>query len=114
MLAICYTYIEVFDVKYTYEENLKKLKIYLDEDIDMNSCKTLRTIVDGYMLRYSPDICELDMSDVKFMDSSGLGFIMGRYNLAKMLGCNIVVSNPDNNIKKLLKMYKCENGIRVV
>lgn len=101
-------------MKYTYEENMKKLKIELDEDIDMNSCRTLRTIVDGYIMRYSPNVCELDMSLVKFMDSSGLGFIMGRYNLAKMLGCNLVVTNPDNSIKKLLSMYKTENGIKVM
>ena len=101
-------------MKYTYEENSKKLKIDLDEDIDMNSCRSLRTIVDGYIMRYSPAICEIDMSNVKFMDSSGLGFIMGRCNLAKMLGCNLIVSNPDNSIKKLLSMYKMENGIKVM
>ena len=101
-------------MKYTYEESLKKLKIDLDEDIDMNSCRSLRTIVDGYIMRYSPSVCEMDMSNVKFMDSSGLGFIMGRYNLAKMLGCNLIVTNPDNNIKKLLAMYKTEDGIRVM
>lgn len=101
-------------MKYTYEENNKKLKIDLDEDIDMNSCRSLRTMVDGYIMRYSPSICEIDMSKVKFMDSSGLGFIMGRYNLAKMLGCNLIVSNPDSNIKKLLEMYKVENGIKVM
>lgn len=100
-------------MKYTYEENLKKLKIDLDEDIDMNSCRSLRTIVDGYIMRYSPSVCELDMSSVKFMDSSGLGFIMGRYNLAKMLGCELIVANPDNSIKKLLSMCKSENGIKV-
>lgn len=101
-------------MKYTYEENVKKLKIELDEDIDMNSCRSLRTIVDGYIMRYSPNVCEMDMTNVKFMDSSGLGFIMGRYNLAKMLGCNLIVSNPDNSIKKLLSMYKMEKGLKVV
>lgn len=101
-------------MRYAYEEEKKKLKIELDEDIDMDSCRSLRTIVDGYIMRYSPNICELDMSDVKFMDSSGLGFIMGRYNLAKMLDCNLIVTNPDNNIRKLLEMYKIENGIKVM
>jgi len=101
-------------MKYAYEETKKKLKIELEEDIDMESCRTLRTIVDGYIMRYSPNICELDMSLVKFMDSSGLGFIMGRYNLAKMLDCNLIVTNPDNNIRKLLEIYKIENGIKVI
>lgn len=101
-------------MKYAYEESKKKLKIELDEDIDMDSCRTLRMIVDGYIMRYSPSVCELDMSAVRFMDSAGLGFIMGRYNLAKMLDCNLIVTNPDNNIRKLLEMYKIENGIKVM
>ena len=101
-------------MKYTYEEKNKKLKIQLDEDIDMSSCRSLRTIVDGYIMKYSPSICELDMSQVNFMDSSGLGFIMGRYNLAKMLDCNLIISNVDSNIKKILALYKSENGIKVM
>lgn len=101
-------------MKHIYEENTKKLKISLEEDIDMNSCRTLRTIVDGYIMRYSPNVFEMDMSSVKFMDSSGLGFIMGRYNLSKMIGCNLVISNVDNSIKKLLSMYKIEDGIKVI
>ncbi len=101
-------------MKHTYEQERKKLKIELDEDIDMESCRSLRNIVDGYIMRYSPSVCELDMSQVKFMDSSGLGFIMGRSNLAKMLDCNLIVTNPDNNIRKLLEMYKIENGIKVM
>jgi len=101
-------------MKHTYEEKTKKLKISLDEDIDMNSCRTLRTIVDGYIMRYSPNVFEMDMASVKFMDSSGLGFIMGRYNLSKMIGCNLVISNADNNIKKILSMYKVESGIKVI
>lgn len=101
-------------MKYIYEEENKKLKINLNEDIDMESCRSLRTIVDGYIMKYSPIECELNMTNVKFMDSSGLGFIMGRYNLAKMLGCKLVVTNPDNSIKKLLKMYEDGKKIKVM
>ena len=98
-------------MKYAYNEKDKKLKIELDEDIDMNSCRSLRSIVDGYIIRYSPISCEINLEKVKFMDSSGLGFIMGRYNFAKMLGCNLIVTNPDESIKKLLQMY--ENGKKI-
>ena len=101
-------------MKYTYEEELKKLKISLDEDIDMNTCRSLRTIVDGYIMKYSPATCEIDMKEVKYMDSSGLGFIMGRCNLAKMLGCELFVVNPDNGIKKILKMYENQSRIKVM
>lgn len=90
---------------YTYDESRQKLKIILDEEIDVNSCKTLRTIIDGYIIRYSPKICELDLAKVPFMDSSGIGFIMGRQNLVNMLSCKFVLSNVSSNIKKMLELY---------
>ena len=93
-------------MKYTYDEIKNKLKIILDEDIDVNSCKTLRTIIDGYIMRYSPKVCEMDLEKVSFMDSSGIGFIAGRQNLAKMLDCKFVLSNANTNIKRIMQMYE--------
>ena len=101
-------------MKHAYDEKNKKLVIKLEEEIDMNSCKILRNIVDGYILKFSPDICELNMKKVDFMDSSGLGFVSGRYNLAKMLGCTLVVTSPNESVKKILNMSALSKCIKVV
>lgn len=63
-------------MKYKYDENENVLLVKLDEEIDMSSCKTIRNIIDGYILKYSPKECIFDLADVSFMDSSGLGLIM--------------------------------------
>ena len=101
-------------MKYTYEEEKNNLKIKLNEELDMNSCKVLRTIVDGYIMKYSPVSCELDMTEVKFMDSSGLGFIMGRYNLLNMLDASLVVYTGDGSIKKIINMSNLGEKIKVM
>ncbi len=101
-------------MKYTYEEEKNNLKIKLDEELDMNSCKVLRTIIDGYIMKYSPISCELDMTGVKFMDSSGLGFIMGRYNLLNMLDASLVVYTGDGSIKKIINMSNLGEKIKVM
>ncbi|MBR6689305.1 MAG: STAS domain-containing protein [Clostridia bacterium] len=95
---------------YTYDVNKQKLKVILDEEIDVNSCKTLRTIIDGYIMKYSPKVCELDLEKVPFMDSSGIGFIAGRQNLAKMLDCKFVLINANTNIKRIMQMYEKAKG----
>lgn len=95
---------------YTYDENKQKLRVSLDEEIDVNSCKTLRTIIDGYIMRYSPKIFEMDLAKVPFMDSSGIGFIAGRKNLANMLNCKFILCNVGNDIKKIMQMYEKANG----
>lgn len=99
---------------YEYDREKKKLKMIFDEDIDVNSCKTLRTIVDGYIMKYSPSVCELNMKNVSFMDSSGLGFVVGRYNLADMIGCKIIVTNTNASINKMLQLYEKTRNIQVV
>lgn len=101
-------------MKYTYEEEKSNLKIKLNEELDMNSCKVLRTIVDGYIMKYSPVSCELDMTEVKFMDSSGLGFIMGRYNLLNMLDASLVIYTGDGSIKKIISMSNLGEKIKVM
>lgn len=101
-------------MKYTYEEEKNNLKIKLDEELDMNSCKVLRTIIDGYIMKYSPISCELDMTEVKFMDSSGLGFIMGRYNLLNMLDASLVVYTGNGSIKKIINMSNLGEKIKVM
>ncbi len=96
---------------YTYDDSRSKLSIALDEEVDVNSCKTLRTIIDGYIMRYSPKVCELDLGKVSFMDSSGIGFVVGRKNLADMLNCKFNIVNANASVKKLLQLYdKAKRG----
>ena len=101
-------------MKCTYDEDKKRLNILLNEDIDMDSCRSLRTIVDGYMMKYSPSVCDMDLKSVTFMDSSGLGFIMGRYNLAKMLDCKLNIINANSSVKKILEMSDVRKYIKVM
>lgn len=98
-------------MKYNY--NGGSLKINLDEEVDMKACKTLRTVIDGYIMRYQPKEFVMDLSDVKFMDSSGIGLIIGRYNLIKFMDSNMVILNPTNNIKRILELSNISDKILV-
>ena len=53
-------------MKYNFKEDT--LNIDLDEELDMNTCKTLRTVIDGYIMKYQPKEFVFDLTDVKFMD----------------------------------------------
>lgn len=96
-------------MKYNYEEG--NLKIDLDEEIDMKACKTLRTIIDGYIMRYQPSNFIMDLSNVKFMDSSGIGLIMGRYNLIKFMDSKMIILNPTSSIKRVLELSNISDKI---
>ena len=45
-----------------------------------------------------------DFNQVTFMDSAGIGMLIGRYKVAKMLGSNIEMINVKPSIKKIFEM----------
>jgi stage II sporulation protein AA (anti-sigma F factor antagonist) len=96
-------------MKYKYEEG--NLNISLEEELDMKSCKVLRSLIDGYIMRYQPTEFVIDLSNVKFMDSSGIGLLMGRYNLIKLMNSNMTIVNPSNSIKKILEISNINRNI---
>ena len=96
-------------MKYKYEEG--NLNISLEEELDMKSCKMLRSLIDGYIMRYQPNEFVIDLSNVKFMDSSGIGLLMGRYNLIKLMNSNMTIVNPSNSIKKILEISNINRNI---
>lgn len=96
-------------MKYKYEGG--NLNINLDEELDMNSCKLLRTVIDGYIMRYQPKEFTMNLGSVKFMDSSGIGLIIGRYNLIKLLNSKMTILNPTNSVKRLIELSNIGKNI---
>jgi stage II sporulation protein AA (anti-sigma F factor antagonist) len=46
----------------------------------------------------------LDFNKVSFMDSAGIGMIIGRYKMIKMLGGELEIENATRNVRKVLEM----------
>ena len=91
-------------MKYVYKEEGKKLFVFLDEELVIHGCRTLRNIIDSYIIKYEPDEFIMDFSNVKFMDSSGIGLLLGRYNLVKLLDSKMTVVNVDSSIKRIIEL----------
>ncbi|MEG0614163.1 MAG: anti-sigma factor antagonist [Oscillospiraceae bacterium] len=71
-------------------------------DIDHHSAVDIRTEIDTEVQTFSPKILKLDFQRVGFMDSSGIGLVLGRYKLMQGLGGEITVVNTPNYIKKVM------------
>ena len=71
-----------------YETTLSDGVLYvrLLGEIDHHSAVNIRVSLDGEITRLVPKQTVLDLSEIEFMDSSGLGLIMGRYSLMQKLG----------------------------
>ena len=93
-------------VKILTEEN--KITAFLSGEIDHHIASALRNEIDLAIRENDPNILILDFAKVSFMDSSGIGLVMGRYKLMSELNGKVVVQNPPSHIKKVMKLSGIE------
>ena len=86
-----------------YEED-KLIVFKITDEIDDHSVQMLRRKVDYEIERYMPRKIVFDFDSVTFMDSAGIGLIIGRYKFAKMLGASLELSNLTGSVKKIFEM----------
>ncbi len=82
-------------------------------EIDHHSARWLRSDIDTAISDKSPEKLVLDFSGVSFMDSSGVGLVMGRYkNMAGRGGTVRLVNMPDyiQKVMELAGMDRLLNG----
>jgi stage II sporulation protein AA (anti-sigma F factor antagonist) len=76
----------------------------LSGEIDHHGAKPIREEIDEITQRLAPTELVLDFREVGFMDSSGIGLVMGRYQLMQELGGELRVTNLSSHIKKVMKL----------
>ena len=90
------------EIDYKKEDKLLIFKI--NEDIDECCVQKIRRRLDNEIERYMPKEIIFDFSNVSFMDSAGIGLLIGRYKLAEMLGGKVKISNINTTIRKIFEM----------
>ena len=86
------------------EKKEENMIAYLAGDIDHHNARKIREQVDFNAQSMSPSLLILDFKDVAFMDSSGIGLVMGRYKLMQSLGGELKITNASSHIKKVMKL----------
>lgn len=87
------------------------LTVFLSGDIDHHTSKKIRESIDNEMHRLMPTQLRLDFRDVHFMDSSGVGLVMGRYKTALVYGCHIFVVHMPPAVEKIMRISGLGNLI---
>lgn len=87
-----------------YKKEDKQLIFRLEEDIDECTVQKIRRKLDNEIERYMPKEVIFDFNNVSFMDSAGIGLIIGRYKLASMLGGKVQVANMGQPVRKIFEM----------
>lgn len=82
----------------------KSLTVILSGELDHHNAVRFRTKIDGLIQSKKPKILILDVEHIDFMDSSGLGLIMGRYHNVQEYGGKLILRNPSEAILKICRL----------
>ena len=90
------------DSKYIKEDKL--LVLEMTEEIDHHVAEKIRRKADDEITKYMPRKVVLDFNNVTFMDSAGIGMVLGRYKMINMLGGTLEMKNVNASIRKIFEM----------
>ncbi len=99
---------------FSYNKGDSSLSISFAGEMDSAECKKIKNVIDGYIIKYQPKKVYLDLKNVNFMDSSGIGLIMGRYKISKMLNSKMYILNPNEKVKKIINISSIDKIVEVV
>lgn len=86
----------------TFENSLIVFKLV--GELDEHSAESARRKMDDALLSNKYDGIIFDLSRLSFMDSTGIGVVIGRYKLARKYDKKTYVRHPSATVDKIFKM----------
>ena len=87
-----------------YTKEKRELVIKFSEEIDHHNCSVIKVKSDYEIQKYLPKKVVFDFKDVKFMDSSGIGMLIGRYKQIIRCGGCAEMKNVSRDVKRVFEM----------
>jgi anti-sigma B factor antagonist len=86
--------------------------VSLSGSVDVNSALELRNVVQG-LLKAGANIL-VDLSETKFIDSSGLSVFTKAYQISQDVGAQITLVSPQPPVRKVFKLTGFEKVFNIV
>ncbi len=80
------------------------LTVSICGELDHHAAKDLCRRIDDAIYQTPAKQVVLDLHAVRFMDSAGLGLILGRYRRLCDLDCPLILRNPNEQVQKILRL----------
>ena len=90
----------------------KQLVFEITEELDHHETENIRKRADYEIQRLMPKKVVFDFEKVNFMDSAGIGLILGRYKLINYYGGKLELINVNCKLEKIFEMSGLKRFIR--
>ncbi len=88
----------------TIESSGNLMVAYLIGELDHHTAGNIREQIDKAISYKKPTHLVLDFKNITFMDSSGIGLVMGRYRLMQNHKGSIEIKNVTPQTKKIMEL----------
>ncbi len=85
-----------------------RLFISIAGEVDHHSARALRERIDHRLYLYHPRECIISLGSVNFMDSSGLGLILGRVEICRHFSCTLRLVDVDERTLRIFSLAGME------
>lgn len=91
-----------------------RLCIRMPEEVDHHVSEEICRNADHVILESRVNQVVFDFEDTRFMDSSGIGILIGRYKLMSCFGGKVYVIHPDKQIRRMLEMSGMQKMVEIL
>lgn len=88
-----------------FKKSQDKLTVFLFGELDEYSSSSAREVIDRVLmdnLNFKKIV--FDLSGLTFMDSTGIGFLIGRYKKLKRFNVECYISSPTISVEKVIEL----------
>ncbi|HAN20905.1 MAG: hypothetical protein A2Y15_04510 [Clostridiales bacterium GWF2_36_10] len=100
-------------MNFLYDLKDNNLEVKLRGEIDHHNAKQVREGIDELIENNAPKKLYLDLSEITFCDSSGLGLVMGRMKKATLFGTAFIIRNPSPAVSRILNIAGMDKLLKI-
>ena len=93
----------------SFQKQRRRIVASLQGELDHHGAEEMRREIDRRLRTDKPSILRLDFRQVTFMDSSGVGLVMGRYRLLRTWGGKLELSGMSGTVQRIMQLSGIEN-----
>ncbi|MBE5922308.1 MAG: STAS domain-containing protein [Lachnospiraceae bacterium] len=80
------------------------LLVSFGEELDHHQAGKIKGRIDKTIFGNRVNDVVLDFANTKFMDSSGIGIVIGRYKLMKSVGGSVTIVHAQNQVDRIFEL----------
>jgi len=86
--------------------------VLVEGEVDVSNADELRNAVDAALVLDAPEVT-VDLSQVPYIDSTGIGVLVGAAHRAADAGKKLVVASPQKNVARVLGLLGVDDDLNI-